>query len=79
MSYNGKKGYGMVRAVLEYRFQEVYGVWVAHTTLPSNVYFTYRYQGEFSSAEEPSEELYDLLHELSSKMGVWEEDGDEDI
>jgi len=71
--------YGVVRRVLEYRTQEVYGVWVAHATFPSDVYFSYNYQRVVPTTQAPPQELYDLLHELSSAMGIWESEDDEDL
>ena len=69
----------MVRTVLEFKSEEVYGVWTSHTTFPPHVYFTYNYQRVVPTVTEPSSELHDLLHELSSAMGVWEQEGDEDV
>jgi len=55
------------------------GVWCASTTLQSDVHLAYYYQRKLSESEESSRKLYDLLFAMSSVMGVWEEDGDEDI
>lgn len=69
----------MVRKVLEFQSEEVYGVWVSHTTFPPDVYFTYNYQRVVPTVTEPPKEFHDLLHELSSAMGVWESESDEDV
>lgn len=54
-------------------------VWVTSTTLQSNVYLTYHYQRELSEFEATSRKLDAILYALSSEMGIWEEEGDEDI
>ena len=57
----------------------VRGVWYTTTTLPSLVYLAYHYQRKLSIAEETSRKLDAVLLYLSSEVGVWEEDGDEDV
>lgn len=54
-------------------------VWVASTTLSSNVHLAYHYKRELSKFEETSRKLDALLYALSSEVGVWEEEGDEDV
>lgn len=54
-------------------------MWFATTTLQSDVYLAYYYKRELSESEETSRKLDALLYALSSEMGVWEEEGDEDI
>lgn len=55
------------------------GVWYTSTTLCTDVHLAYHYQRKLSESEESSRKLYDLLFAMSSIMGIWEEDGDEDI
>lgn len=55
------------------------GVWVATTTLQSDVHIAYYYQRELSESEETSRKLDAILYAMSSEMGIWEEEGDEDI
>ena len=54
-------------------------MWYTTTTLPSDVYLAYHYKRELSELEETSRKLDAILYVLSSEMGIWEEDGDEDI
>jgi len=54
-------------------------VWVTSSTLLTNVHLTYHYQRELSEFEATSRKLDAILYAVSSKMGVWEEEGDEDI
>jgi hypothetical protein len=55
------------------------GMWCASTTLQSNVRLAYYHQRKLSESEESSRKLYDLLFAMSSVMGIWEEDDDEDL
>lgn len=55
------------------------GMWVTSTTLQSDVHIAYYYQRELSESEETSRKLDAILYALSSEMGIWEEEGDEDI
>ena len=57
----------------------VRGVWVATTTLQSDVCIAYHYQRSVSEFEETSRKLDAILYAMSSEMGIWEEEGDEDI
>lgn len=54
-------------------------MWFTTVTLQSNVYIAYHYERKFSEFEETSRKLDALLYVLSSEMGVWEEEGDEDL
>jgi len=69
----------MVQRDVEEILQEVYGMWFTNTTLPSDVYITYHYQRILPTAKTSSGELYDILHELSSDVGVWGAEKDEDV
>ncbi len=54
-------------------------MWYTTTTLQSDVHLAYYYKRELSEFEETSRKLDALLYALSPDMGVWEEEGDEDI
>lgn len=54
-------------------------MWFASITLQSDVHLAYYYKRELSEFEETSRKLDAILYALSSEMGVWEEEGDEDI
>lgn len=69
----------MVQRTMEQVLQEVYGMWFTNTTLLSDVYITYYYKRLVPTTEAPSRELYDILHELSSDVGVWGSEEDEDV
>jgi hypothetical protein len=55
------------------------GMWTTSTTIQSSVHLTYHYQRELSESEATSRKLDAILYAMSSEMGVWEKDGDEDI
>ena len=55
------------------------GMWTTSTTIQSSVHLTYHYQRKLSEFEATSRQLDAVLYAMSSKMGIWEEDGDEDI
>ena len=55
------------------------GVWYTSTTLQSDVRLAYHHQRKLSESEESSRKLYDLLFAMSSVMGIWESDEDEDL
>jgi hypothetical protein len=55
------------------------GMWDTSTTLQSDVYLAYHYKRKLSKSEESSRKLYDILFAMSSAMGVWESDSDEDL
>lgn len=57
----------------------VRGMWYTTTTLQSDVHLAYYYKRELSESEETSRKLDAILYALSSEMGIWEEEGDEDI
>lgn len=69
----------MVQRTMEQVLEEVYGMWFTNTTFPSDVYITYHYKRIVPTAQTPSRELYDILHELSSDVGVWGSEEDEDL
>ena len=54
-------------------------MWATSTTLQSDVHLAYYYQRELSEFEATSRKLDAILYALSSEMGIWEEEGDEDI
>lgn len=54
-------------------------MWYTTTTLQSDVHLAYHYKRQLSESEESSRKLDALLYALSPEMGVWEEEGDEDI
>lgn len=54
-------------------------MWYTSSTLLTDVYLTYRYKRSISEFEETSRKLDALLYALSSEMGIWEEERDEDI
>lgn len=54
-------------------------VWFTTTTLQSDVYLAYHYERELSESEESSRKLDAILYAVSSAMGIWEEDDDEDL
>lgn len=49
------------------------------TTLQSDVHLAYHHKRKLSELEESSRKLYDLLYAVSSVMGVWDQDEDEDV
>ena len=55
------------------------GMWYTTTTFQSDVYLAYHYKRELPEFEETSRKLDAILYALSSEMGIWEEEGDEDI
>jgi hypothetical protein len=73
------KGYRMVQGSMGVTSTYLPGMWSASTTLLQDVRLAYHYQRKLSESEESSRKLYDLLYLMSSAMGIWEEDGDEDI
>lgn len=54
-------------------------MWYTTTTLFTDVHLAYHYQRELSEFEDTSRKLDAILYVLSSEMGIWEEEGDEDI
>jgi len=73
------KGYRMVCGSMGVTSTSMPGMWNTSTTLLQDVRLAYHYQRKLSESEESSRKLYDLLFAMSSIMGIWEEDGDEDI
>lgn len=69
----------MVQGHVGISFTQMPGVWVTSSTLQSDVYLAYSIKGQFSAAEESQGQLHDLLYALSSAMGVWESEDDEDL
>lgn len=55
------------------------GMWDTSTTLQSDVYLAYHYKRKLSKSEKSSRKLYDILFAMSSAMGVWGEEEDEDL
>ena len=54
-------------------------VWRSSSTLLTDVRVAYNYERKLSEFETTSRKLDVILYAVSSEMGVWEEDGDEDI
>jgi hypothetical protein len=73
------KGYRMVCGSMGVSQTRVPGMWSASTTLLQDVRLAYHYQRKLSEFEKSLGEFYDILHSSPSAMGIWEEDGDEDI
>lgn len=73
------EGYSMVQGHVEFTTTSVPGVWSASTTLQSDVHLAYHNKRKLSESEESSRKLYDLLFAMSSVMGIWGEEEDEDI
>ena len=73
------KGYEMVSGYVGITSTQMPGVWSTSTTLQSDVHLAYHYKRFLSESEKSSRKLYDLLFLMSSAMGIWEEEGDEDI
>jgi hypothetical protein len=57
----------------------VRGMWYTSSTLLSDVHIAYHNKRKLSESETTSRKLDAILYAMSSTMGVWEEDGDEDI
>jgi len=53
-------------------------VWTTSTSFQSSIHLTYHYQRKLSEFAATSRKLDAILYGLSSEMGIWEEDGDED-
>jgi hypothetical protein len=73
------EGYSMVQGHVEFTTTSVPGVWSASTTLQSDVHLAYHNKRKLSESEESSRKLYDLLFAMSSVMGIWGEEEDEDV
>lgn len=72
-------GYEVVSGYVGITPTSMPGMWNTSTTLQSDVYLAYHYQRKLSEFEESSRKLYDLLFAMSSVMGIWGEEEDEDI
>jgi hypothetical protein len=55
------------------------GVWYTSTTLQSDVHLAYHYQRFLSKSEKSSRKLDAILYAMSSAMGVWGKEEDEDV
>jgi hypothetical protein len=73
------KGYSMVQGHVEFTTTSMPGVWSSTVPLSSDVCLSYHYKRKLSEFEESSRKLYDLLFAMSSVMGVWDQDEDEDL
>jgi hypothetical protein len=73
------KGYKMVSGNVGITCTSMPGMWNTSTTLLEDVCLAYNYQRQLSEFEESSRKLYDLLFAMSSVMGIWDEDEDEDL
>ena len=54
-------------------------VWYTSSTLLSDVHIAYHNKRKLSESEATSRKLDAILYALSSEVGIWEEEGDEDI
>lgn len=54
-------------------------VWDSSSTFLTDVRVAYNYERKLSEFETTSRKLDVILYAMSSEVGVWEEDGDEDI
>ena len=57
----------------------VRGMWFTSTTFQSDVHIAYHNKRKLSESEATSRKLDAILYALSSNMGVWEEEGYEDL
>ena len=73
------KGYEMVLGEMEYTSTYMPRVWNASTGLQSHVYITYYYKRQLPLSETPSRELDAILYAMSSAMGIWQSEDDEDL
>jgi hypothetical protein len=69
----------MVQGHVEFTTTSMPGVWSSTVPLSSDVCLSYHYQRKLSESEESSRKLYDLLFAMSSVMGIWGEEEDEDL
>ena len=54
-------------------------MWYSSSTLSSDVCVAYHYKRELSDFEATSRKLDAILYGLSSALGVWEQEDDEDV
>lgn len=73
------EGYSMVQGHVEFTTTSLPGMWDTSVPLSSDVHLSYHYKRKLSESEASSRKLYDLLYVLSSAMGVWGEEEDEDL
>ena len=73
------KGYKMVSGYVGITSTQMPGVWSTSTTLQSDVHLAYHYKRKLSEFEKSLGEFYDILHGSPPDVGIWEEDGDEDL
>lgn len=74
-----QKGYSVVQRDVVVTTTPLPGMWDTSTTLQSDVHLAYHYKRVLSESEESSRKLYDLLFAMSSLMGVWGSEEDEDL
>ncbi len=74
-----KNGYKLVSGHVEHSSTRLPRMWDTSTTLQSDVHLAYHYKRFLSESEKSSRKLYDILFAMSSFMGVWESDSDEDL
>ena len=73
------KGYGVVQGYVEFTSTHLPGMWDTSTTLSSDVHLAYHYKRKLSESEKSSRKLDAILYAMSSAMGVWGEEEDEDV
>jgi hypothetical protein len=73
------KGYSMVQGHVEFTTTSMPGMWDTTVPLSSDVHLAYHYKRKLSESEASSRKLYDLLYVMSSAMGIWESEDDEDL
>ena len=74
-----QKGYRMVSGYVGITSTQMPGMWFTSTTLQSDVHLAYHNKRKLSESETTSRKLDAILYAMSSTMGVWQEEGDEDI
>jgi hypothetical protein len=72
-------GYEMVSGDVEVTTTQLPGMWDTSTSLQSDVYFAYHYKRKLSESEASSRQLDALLYVMSSAMGIWGSEDDEDL
>ena len=77
--FDGEQRYEVVSGDVGTTSTQLPGVWCVSTTLLTDVYLAYHYQRELSKSEASSRKLDALLYAMSSAMGVWESEDDEDL
>jgi hypothetical protein len=74
-----QKGYRMVSGDVGQTITSLPGVWYTSTTLQSDVHLAYHHKRFLSESEKSSRKLDAILYAMSSAMGVWGEEEDEDV